>query len=210
MFTQHLRSSAVKHVCFWHTCDRLPQNCFLYCDEYHFWAICKSFGVAQSFRQQFDLRTGERNTQKPLRNAMFVFNPFFSHCSHCLTSIERARSGLPPPPPCQLDWVAASSEAFLNTSLPLSLHSFGAASHSALHFCCVCGLLYFVLVFLFSVFFSAAHRSKVKWNFTPVADAPPHRPLLLIECLPEQQQQLLLLSNEWNAIKLMSMHVYSV
>lgn len=105
MFTQHLRSSAVKHVCFWHTCDRLPQNCFLYCDEYHFWAICKSFGVAQSFRQQFDLRTGERNTQKPLRNAMFVFNPFFSHCSHCLTSIERARSGLYPPLPT---WLSGS------------------------------------------------------------------------------------------------------
>lgn len=121
MFTQHLRNSVRKHVCFWHTCDRLPQNCFLYCDEYHFWAICKSFGVAQSFRQQFDLRTGERNTLKPLRNAMFVFNPFFSHCSHCLTSIERAKSGESGVVPlCQLDWVAASSEAFLNASLPPS------------------------------------------------------------------------------------------
>lgn len=109
-------------------------------------------------------------------------------------------------PLCQLDWVAASSEAFLNTSWPLLLHSFRTPSHSPLHFCCVCGLLLFCVCF--SVFFSAANRTKVMWNFTPVAEAPPHCPLLFIECLSEQQ--LLLLSNEWNAIKLMSMHVYSV
>lgn len=125
----------------------------------------------------------EKETHKNLFVMRCLCLTLFSVIAPIVWRVLRGR-GVGCTPLCQLDWVAASSEAFLNTSLPLPLHSFGAASHSALHFCCVCGLLYFVLVFLFSVFFSAAHRSKVKWNFTPVADAPPHRPLLLIECLP--------------------------
>lgn len=163
---------------------------------------------SKSFRQQFDLRTGERNTQKPLRNAMFVFNPFFSHCSHCLTSIERGRSGGSAPLANLTEWQLPARHSWTS---PCPCHFIPLAPllipHCISVVCAVC----FILCLFFCFLFFSLLQIEAKWSETSHhADALHSFPLLLIECLPEQQQQLLLLSNEWNAIKLMSMHVYSV
>lgn len=98
---------------------------------------------------------------------MFVFNPFFSHCSHCLTSIERKRSGMPPLP----TWLSGSfqrgiPEHLLAPSTSFLSHPF-PIPHCISVVCAVC--FYFVFVFLF---FSLL---EPKWSETShQLPMPPH------------------------------------
>lgn len=123
---------------------------------------------------------------KPLRNVMFVFNPFFSHCSHCLISIVRGEDTAFPLP--TLDWVAASREAFHSLFLAHSssfLWPPPSPFHIAFLLCAVCFYFQLVSLFFSSVFFLFCFSSmcmEAKWSETSHQLATPP-PQTLIESL---------------------------
>lgn len=171
-----------KHVCFWHTGRKssnplstfsivffivmnimfrqfASHSAFLKVSENSTWELEKK-------RERKKLTERERG--KPLRNVMFVFNPFFSHCSHCLISIvgdggEDAAFPLP-----TLDWVAASREAFHSLFLAHSssfLWPPPSLFHTAFLLCAVC--FYFQLVSLFFFLFCFSSMCmEAKWSET--------------------------------------------
>lgn len=195
-------------------CPHLPLQLFS-------WLCCVSFlGNLQVIRRSSKFQTirlekwrkrkQHIHCEKPLGNVMFVFNPFFQPL---LPLFDEHWVGAGGGFPVASSWLslAASSEAFHSCSLCTPRHSFGLARpapfHIAFLLCAVC--FYFVLVFLFflSHCFIAAKWSETSHQL-PTSPPPPsqsrHSPSSNL------WKQLLLLSNEWNAIKLMSMHVYSV
>lgn len=139
-------------------CPHLPLQLFS-------WLCCVSFlGNLQVIRRSSKFQTirlekwrkrkQHIHCEKPLGNVMFVFNPFFSHCSHCLTSIEWVQGKEVVSPLPTLDW-AWQLPAKHSTAVPCALLviplAWPAPRHSTLHFCCV--RFAFILCLFFCFFF---------------------------------------------------------
>lgn len=122
----------------------------------------------------------------------------FGHCAHCL------------PTAVQLLLLAASLSGSLHRARRQSSWAPPAALELSIASRLVCAFLYFCVLFAFF------NTSIDDWNWSEIklhticprsqhlSAFPPPAPAWC-----QLSKQLLLLSNEWNAIKLMSIHVYS-